>query len=130
MVVSATHLHVELTEPLCGVDQFLLDLFPGPLGRLQASSQLLHLSLHEAQPSLLEAVLLPQLVVLTGVLVHLHLQILGERRGRERITAVAFTNHMDFFLSTSSNKSPTLICCCSFFRVLTSSALFLLECSS
>lgn len=76
----ATDLHADLTEPLCGVHQLLLNLFPGPLGRLQASSQLLHLCLHEAQAALLEAVLLPQLLVLPRVLVHLHLQILDEEQ--------------------------------------------------
>lgn len=85
---AATHVHVDLTEPLRGVHQLLLYLFAGPLGRLQASPQLLHLPLHEAQAPLLEAVLLPQLIVVTGVLVHLHLQILEERH---TIIAVVFS---------------------------------------
>lgn len=74
-----TYLHADLTEPLRGVHQFLLNLFACPLGGLQRSPQLLHLPLHEAQSSLLQAVLLPQLVVLTGVLVHLHLQVLEKQ---------------------------------------------------
>lgn len=81
-------MHVDLTEPLCDIHQLLLYLFSGPLGSFQASSQLLHLPLHQTQAALLETVLLPQLVVLTGVLVHLHLQILEERRCTGIIIAV------------------------------------------
>lgn len=89
---AATHLHVDFTEPLCDVNQLLLDLLAGPLRRLQASSQLLHLRLHEAQTALLETVLLPQLIMLTGVLVHLHLQILHEERDQNtRIIDVVFS---------------------------------------
>lgn len=92
---SASYLHADLIEPLRHVHQLLLDLFAGPLGCLQASSQLLHLSLHQAHTPLLEAVLLPQLVMQSGVLVHLNLQILDETR---EINAVSFSNYSTYFM--------------------------------
>ncbi|KAG9343014.1 hypothetical protein JZ751_015232 [Albula glossodonta] len=77
------YLHVELIVTLGDLHQLLLNELAGALGGLQPAAHLLDFGLHQAEAPLLQAVLLPQLLVLTGVLVHLHLHVLqAAARGR------------------------------------------------
>ena len=83
-VCECLYLHDELVEPLGGLHQVLLSELASALRGLQASADLLHLPVQQGETTFLQAVLLPQGLVLTAVLIHLHLQVLGEGgRGTE-----------------------------------------------
>ena len=77
---SCPHLDAELTVPLGDLRHLLLQQLAGALAALQGRVHLVQLRLQQAQAPLLQAALLPQLLVLPGVLVHLDLQVLGDER--------------------------------------------------
>lgn len=75
------YLDMELIVTLSDLHQLLLHEFAWALRGLQPTADLLHLRLEQAEAALLQAILLPQLIVMTGILVHLHLHILAVTEG-------------------------------------------------
>lgn len=85
-----SYLDVDLVVSLCDIHHLLFQHLAGALAALQGWAHLLQLCLQQAQAPLLQVVLLPELLMLPGILVHLDLQILGDKKTQAELISLGW----------------------------------------